>query len=82
MKILVNVFVPAIGEKYDIMVPDFLRIKVISNLVAEAVENLSDNKYVSSGQEQLCSVEKNILLNSNATLKNYGVQNGGHLVML
>ena len=82
MKILVNVFVPAIGEKYDIMVPDFLRIKIISNLVAEAVENLSDNKYVSSSQEQLCSVEKNILLNSNATLKNYGIQNGDHLVML
>lgn len=82
MKILINVFVPAIGEKYDIMVPEFLRIKIISNLVAEAVETLSDNKYVSSGQEQLCSAEKNIMLNSNVTLKKYGIQNGDHLVLI
>ncbi len=82
MKILINVFVPAIGEKYDIIVPDFLRIKIISSLVAEVVEELSDNKYVSSGREQLCSAEKNILLSSIATLKKYGIQNGDHLILM
>lgn len=73
---------PAIGKKYDILVPDFLRIKIVSSLVSGAIETLSDNLYVSSGQEQLCSAEKNILLNSNATLKKYGIQNGDHLVLI
>lgn len=82
MKILVNVFVPAIGKKYDVLVPDFLRIKIVSSLIAGTVETLSDNIYVSSGQEQLCSAEKNILLNSNVTLKKYGIQNGDHLVLI
>lgn len=82
MKILVNVFVPAIGEKYDVLVPDFIRIRIISSLIAKTVETLSDNIYVSSGREQLCSAEKDIVLNSDVTLKKYGVQNGDHLVLL
>lgn len=82
MKILVNVFVPAIGKKYDILVPDFLRVRTITSLVARAVENLSDHMYVSSGEESLCSAEKNILLSSNVTLEKYGIQHGDHLILL
>ena len=82
MKILVNVSVPAIGEKYDILVPNFLRIKSVAAVIAEAVENLSNHVYVASGEECLCSADKNILLRPNATLEKYGIQNGDHLVMM
>ena len=82
MKILVNVFVPAIGKKYDILVPDFLKVRTVTSLVARAVVNLSDNMYVPSGNEKLCSAEKDILLNSNVTLEKYGIQNGDHLILL
>lgn len=82
MKLLVNVFVPAIGEKYDILVPDFLRIRSVTTLIASTVEQLSDHMYVPSGEECLCSAEKTILLRSNATLEKYGIQNGDHLIMM
>lgn len=82
MKILVNIYVPAIGQKFDVLVPDFLRIKSVTTLVASAVENLSDHLYVSSGEECLCSAEKNIVLRANATLEKYGIKNGDHLVMM
>lgn len=82
MKILINVYVPAIEMKYDILVPSFLRIRNIASLIAETVENLSNHIYISSGAEYLCSVDKNILLRPNATLEQYGIQNGDHLVMM
>lgn len=82
MKLLVNVFVPAIGEKYDILVPDFLRIRSVTTLIASTVEQLSDHMYVPSGEECLCSAEKTILLRPNATLEKYGIQNGDHLIMM
>lgn len=82
MKILLNIYVPAIGQKYDVLVPNFLRIKSVTTLVASAVENLSDHLYVSSGEECLCSAEKNIVLRANATLEKYGIRNGDHLVMM
>lgn len=82
MKLLVNVDIPAISEKYDILVPDDLRIKMVVNLIASTVEGLSNGLYVASGEECLCSVEKNILLRHNATLEKYGIQNGDHLIMM
>lgn len=82
MKILVNVYVPAVGIRYDILVPRFLRIRNITALIAEVVENFSNHIYVSSGAEYLCSEDKNILLRPNATLEQYGIQNGDHLVMM
>lgn len=82
MKILINVYVPAIEMKYDILVPNSLRIRNITALIAETVENLSNHIYISSGAECLCSADKNILLRPNATLEQYGIQNGDHLVMM
>ena len=82
MKILVNVSVPAIGEKYDILVPGFLRIRSVTNLIAGTVENLSNHVYISSGEECLCSADRNMLLRPNATMERYGIQNGDHLVLM
>lgn len=82
MKLLVNVHIPAISQKYDILVPNSLKIKTVISLIANAVKDLSGNLYVVSGEECLCSVEKNILLRPNTTLEKYGIQNGDHLVMM
>ena len=82
MKLLVNIYIPSIAEQYDILVPDDLRIKSVITLIAGAVEGLSDHRYVVSGEECLCSNEKSILLRHNATLKQYGIQNGDHLIMM
>lgn len=82
VKILINVFVPAIGERYDILVPEFLRIKNITTLIAESVEQLSDHIYIPSGEECLCDSNKKIILRSNTTLDKYGIQNGDHLVLM
>ena len=82
MKILENVRVPAISEKYDVLVPDDLRIKTLTGLIANTVEELSNHMYVVSGEECLCSAEKDILLRQNATLESYGIGNGDHLIMI
>ena len=82
MKILVNVFVPAISERYDILVPKTIKIKNAVSMIAGAVENLSGQQYVSSGEEELCSGEKNIVLRKTATLEQYGIRNGDHLILM
>lgn len=82
MKILVNIKVPAIAESFDVSLSNSMRIKNEVSLIAKTVEELSGHLYVTSGEEQLYSVEKNILLKSNATLERYGIENGDHLVMM
>jgi uncharacterized ubiquitin-like protein YukD len=82
MKILVNVFVPSISKEYDILVPGNIRIRMVVGLIANCIEDLTDRNYVSSGEECLCSIEKDIILRDNATLNSYGIQNGHRLMII
>lgn len=81
MKLLITVIVPAISRQFDILAPKDLKIRSITPLIAETVEELSNHMYVATGQEFFCSVEKNSLLRQNETLESYGIQNGDHLIM-
>ena len=82
MKILVNICIPAISKQYDVLIPDSLRVKKAISLLASAIETLSNQLYISSGEECLCLVEKNLLLKHNMTLKKCGIKNGDHLIMM
>ncbi len=82
MKILVTVYVPSIMESFDILVPNFLRIRSVVALIAATVESLSNHRYISSGSECLCLAEKNIMLRHNTTLLQYGVRNGDRLIIM
>ena len=82
MKTLLKISIPAIVAEFDVLVPAFLRIKSIITLIADACENLTGSAYVCSGEERLCSVEKNMVLKSESTLERYGVTNGEHLMII
>ncbi|MBR2877001.1 MAG: hypothetical protein IKC01_07675 [Clostridia bacterium] len=69
MKLLLNICVPALGQNYDIFVPKTLRVKAVVSLVAETRENLFGHLYASSGEEWICSVDKNIVLKPMRLLK-------------
>ena len=82
MKILVNVFVPAISEQFDVFIPKNVCLQTVINMLCETIEELSNHRFISSKQECLCSVDKNILLRKNATLAQYGIRNGDHLILI
>ena len=73
--ILITLYVPAIGQSYDIKIPVSLPIMDITQLLAQAVENLSNGEYVSSDSEILC-------LKNKETPQEYGIQNGDELMMM
>ena len=80
-KALVNLFVPSLGEHYDVYIPVFLTVGEISGLLARLLEDLTNHQYASSGQEVLCSLDKNLLLRSESALRDYGILNGEHLML-
>lgn len=82
MKIIVNVHVPAISKKYDMLIPETLSVETVTQLIARSVEELSNHLYVSSKEETLCRTEQRIILQPNFTLEQYGVENGEHLMLL
>lgn len=79
-KVLVNLFIPAINEHFDVFIPRFLLVKEVCLLLGDAIQELSNGSYVSSGQELLCSIEKLQILRYERSLLEYGIQNGEHLL--
>ncbi len=81
-KILVSLECPSISASYDVYIPGFLSVGMVASLIGKALEELSDYHYVSSGHEFLCLKEKRLLLKGKAALKDYGIENGDHLVIM
>jgi uncharacterized ubiquitin-like protein YukD len=75
-KVLVTLVVPSLGKKYDVLLPVFLTVSEIVPLLTEALVDLTGKSYVTSGNEFLCSSEKQIIFNQSYTINECGIQNG------
>lgn len=81
-KVLVEVQVPAIGDHFDIFVPTDAQIRDLIGIMADGVAELSNEKYIPSGCEQLCLKEPAGLLNPTLTLEDYGIKDGTQLYLI
>ena len=80
IKQLVNVYVPSISQTFDLLVPVDLEIEKLIPLLSEAIETLSANQYIKTGEEALCSSEKKVILMGESTLADYSIKHGEHLI--
>ena len=80
-KILITLVIPSVKEEFDVLVPDFLIIKELTALLAEAIADITQNMYTSSGHEVLCRKDPGMILNGGCTLQEYGVKNGEYLYL-
>lgn len=81
-KILVQLEVPSVETSYDVMLPDDMEIQVLIRVLTEAVESLTNRRYMSSGQSMLCLRNPDTLLMQNRTLYHYNIKNCDRLVLL
>lgn len=80
-KVLINLFVPALEEKFDVYVPCFMEVEQVCALLSRSLANISRMRYIPSGQEFLCSIDRDLLLQKHNTLGDYNIANGEHLMM-
>lgn len=80
-KILITLKVPSVQLEQDVMIPDFLSVREIIKLLTEAVTDLTQNMYISSGEEVLCRENPDMILNERYTLQDYGVEHGETLYL-
>lgn len=81
-KILIDLYVPSIQKTYNLMVPDSMDCKELTQLLAQAVENLAGGKYYASEQEVLFSQKQQLVLKSGNDLKDYSIGQGDVLYLL
>lgn len=81
-KKLIGLYVPAVQERFDLLVPVDMDIAVLTKLLVDGVEEICAGRYTPSHQEMLSRRHPDILLHPGKKLADYGVENGAQLVLI
>jgi len=81
-KILIEVYVPTIEKKYDILLPINKKIKSVIILLSKAVKELNDGAYIIKTNSLLCDKAKGMIYNPEAIVKESGLKNGSEVLLI
>ena len=81
-KVLVEVLVPASGEKYDMFIPLTIRMGEVVQLVASVVNDLSAGKFKASEDAVLFNADSGIPYDVNTVVAELQIQNGTRLMLI
>lgn len=81
-KVLVEILVPASGEKFDVWIPLKSKMSEVLQLTAAALSDLSDGKYKATEEAVLCDAETGGIFNVNMEIAELGIQNGSRLMLI
>ncbi len=81
-KILVEVFVPAASQKYDIFIPLESKMSEVTELVAKALSDLSGGKYKATKQAVLCDANTGDIFDVNIEVAELKLENGSRLMLI
>lgn len=81
-KVLVEIYVPACGESYDVFIPPESRMSEVVQLVAGALGDLSGGRYRGTADSVLCDRDSGMIYNMNMSIAELGIENGSRLMLL
>jgi len=81
-KILTEVYVPMIEEKYDIFIPNNKSVKTVIKLLERAVNELSDGSYQSKSNTLLYNKKTGQAFDPALSIKDSNIVNGTKLILL
>lgn len=80
-KILITVKVPMIEKEYDIYIPVSKNIKIVSELLVNTINELSEGHFPRKENVSLLMSDGTVLKNTNI-VKECGIKNGDIIVLL
>ena len=80
-QILVEVYVPAIGNTFDILIPRSVRVYELLPLIIKAVVGLSSNLFVPN-ETALCNGTTGEIYNYNMSVEEMKLKNGSKLLLI
>ena len=81
-KALVEIFVPASGQKYDVYIPLDVKMSDVVTMVAGALSDLSNGRYKATGEAILCDADTGIIFNINMEVAELGIKTGSRLMLI
>lgn len=81
-KILIELFIPAIGETHDLFIPLHLRLGEIEGVIAAAITELSGGVFIGSEDTVICDKVTGAALDVNLSARELGLRNGSMLMLI
>lgn len=81
-KIMIELYLPAAGQTYDIRIPGESRIGEIIPLLDACIAELAEGYYVPNADAILCDRATGVVLNVNLTANEMGILNGTKLMLI
>lgn len=81
-KIIVYLYIPASGKKYEIRIPASSQMFKVLELIKTAVFDTDDGKYHPDDTAVLCDKNTGNIINLNLTAEELGIQNGSNLMLI
>lgn len=81
-KILVEIVIPAAGQKFDVRIPWDSRMGEVTALTATALSELSDGKFRADTETVLCDAETGQIYDINMTVAEHEIRIGARLMLI
>jgi hypothetical protein len=81
-RILVEVYNPASNDTYDVLIPMESKLYEVTQLMSNAVSELSQGFYKATQQTVLCDRVTGQVLDINSSVEELGLKNGSKLMLL
>lgn len=81
-KIILQVYVPALGERYEMKIPRQLKVKQVTDIVSDYINNLGTGKYVPGDGAVLCDAVRGRAYSPNAFVEQLGLRNGDEILLI
>lgn len=81
-KILVEVYLPAAGSSFDVIVPCDLRLFEAIMMLSKILSELCQGYFISSEDTVMCDKESGAILNINMSVGELGLCNGSKLMLI
>lgn len=81
-RVIVEIFLPATGQEFDVRIPLDLNVKVLSDMISKALSTLSYSGYLPSRSSCLAWRKTGLLLDPSKTMRQCGVKNTSKLLII
>ncbi len=82
MKFVIDVYVPASGNKYEMRIPASIQMFNVLELIKKAVSECEDGRYCPDDTAVLCDKNTGEILNLNLTAFEMGLKNGSEIMII
>ena len=81
-KILVEVFLPALEQSYDVFIPLESKLSEVILLLTKVLNDLSNGCYIARDDAILCDRETGNIFSINMSVFELGLKNGSKLMLI